>query len=239
MSFRGHPPDLIILDDLEPWEGANKPTRSLYDGFVQPRIIDRLVNTSVIATGTLSRHEGLMDRLLDPKLSSDWTQRFYKAVESYPEDFELWFQWSAIRDGDEKHEGSTGPVAAKEFLKARKDQLMNGSRVLWQEHEPFERLMELRAELGWAWFDRSRQGLPPGGCLRTGLNTVVSIGIDDEFESVRSIVDDAGYRRLLAPLPERAENFSVRLVIEGEVDATMPGKVLPCTSSGADLERAF
>lgn len=226
MSFEGSPPDLFVFDELdaahdEAKQGEEPGTRTdRLERTLHKRVLDRFTEASVVVAGPLLEAGGLIDRFLSPKHAKAWTQRFYPAVERYPDDFDRWFAWAEAHRRD--------PAAGEAFFTHNRDKLLCGASVLWPSHETFERLMRLRAERGWAWFDRYRQGHPPGGSLRTGVSRTVLIGEDDDDRGV-SVLDDAGYERELPAVEGRAQ-VRVQLTVEGSGPR---GKPVPGSAPGA------
>ena len=192
LVFEGRPPELVIMDGFEktvddgpfePGRSAGEPCRA--ERFLRSRILSRLTEASVVVTGSLIHAHGLIDRLLEPGEYQSWTKRLYPAIISYPAHFDKWFKWAEIR--------ATNQDEANRFLDENRGCLQAGASVLWPERESLERLMILRAEHGWAWFDRYRQCRPIGGSLaRGGAEVSISIGDDPEAGIVR---DDAGFTR--------------------------------------------
>jgi len=105
------------------------------------------------------------------------------------------------------------------------EQLLEGASVLWPEHESFEKLMRLRAERGWAWFDAYRQGHPPGGCLHAGFNRTQIYSADDAKMDI-SLIDDAGYKRL-PPAGYAQIEEKVALITEGDEKQGKPVPISP------------
>lgn len=229
VSFEGTRPDLFILDEFDPGFDTLRPTdeqprrSDRLEQTLKRRIIDRFTEASIIVAGPLLDTQGLIDRLLAPEVGSFWMQRFYPAVERYPGRFEQWFEWAACWKRNRDH--------GEDYLKHHREQLLEGASVLWPEHESFEKLMRLRAERGWAWFDAYRQGLPPGGCLRAGFNRAQTYSVD-EGSIITTLVDDAGYRRL-PPAGYTQPEAKVRLITE---DSEKLGKALPISPNTGEIQ---
>lgn len=232
VSFEGSPPDLIVLDEFDPGVDDTKVTSQTnqrvdrLERTLRRKILDRFTRASIIITGPLLDAEGLMDRMLSSEHAGAWTQRFYPAVTRYPEYFERWFEWATIWAKDR--------TAADVFLEEHRAVLTENASVLWPQHESFERLMQLRAEHGWEWFDRYRQGFPPGGTLRAGTNACRRLSSDSR-SGIVSVVDDAGYQRLLPDGSSAQPDVKVRFLSED--DAAL-GKPVP-GSDGAPEGRQF
>jgi hypothetical protein len=233
VSFEGAPPDLFVLDGFDTIsESPGQPSAAdiaavdRLDSILGRRVIDRHPYASVVVTDPLLDESSLIDRLLAPDRARFWTQRFYPAVERYPDGFELWFEWAALAQQDSD--------AAKAFLDQHRDVMLSNARVLWSQHESFDDLMHLRAERGWAWFDRFRQGAPPGGCLRTENASSQTIYVGDAEETAPVLVDDAGYKRTSWTPAGSLRSQRVNLCF-GDREL---GKPLP-PSADCSSERAF
>ncbi|PCI11630.1 hypothetical protein COB72_00330 [bacterium] len=193
ITFEGSPPDLIILDGFEasPEESEGPDGRDgksvKLERHIHREILSRYTGASVIVLGPLTHANSLIDRILDPFQSMRWTKRFYQAVDSYPAKFDLWFSWAELWHKD--------PAQAKHYLDEHREQLLDGVEVLWPEHESFEQMMSLRALHGWEWFDRNRQGAPPGGCWRICDPFKITLYPGGDGTEKQFIVDHAGYRR--------------------------------------------
>lgn len=229
VSFEGSRPDFFILDEFDPGfdpqQQADEQSRrrDRLEQTLKRRIIDRFTESSIIVTGPLLDAHGLMDRLLASHASSFWTQRFYPAVEHYPDQFERWFQWAALWKRD--------PNAGDSYLDRHRTQLLEGASVLWPEHESFEKLMRLRIERGWAWFDTFRQGHPLGGSLRSGFNKSQSLFCNDGTMSI-TLIDDAGFRRF-PPTDYRQPEIQIELISDEEGPQ---GKPLPDSPDMGEIQ---
>lgn len=231
ISFEGMPPDLFVLDGFEDWNGEevdlNDPrsTAAILERFLERKILDRFTSASVIVLGSLTHANGLIDRLFGPRGRGVWDGRHYCAVETYPDGFDRWFTWAKLHESD--------PEAAAALLESELGAMTRGVRLLWPEQESFQRMMTLRAERGWAWFDRYRQGSPPGGCLRLGTPST-RLSIDGE-ESADVIADDAGYRRMNPIGPAYCQNPQVQLV----TDESLPGRPIPVSTGESPSSDGF
>ena len=229
VSFEGARPDLFILDEFDPGFDPLRPTdeqsrrSDRLEQTLKRRIIDRFTEASIIVAGPLLDAQGLIDRLLAPEVGSFWIQRFYPAVERYPDRFEQWFEWAACWKRNRDH--------SDDYLEHYREQLLEGASVLWPEHESFEKLMRLRAERGWSWFDAYRQGLPPGGCLRAGFSRTQTYSVD-ESSIITTLIDDAGYQRL-PPAGYTQSEDRVSLIAE---DSEKLGKTLPISPNTGEIQ---
>lgn len=232
VTFEGRRPDIFVLDEFDAGghdqaDFSNANSRSLrLEKTLKQRILNRFTDASIIVAGPLLEPSGLIDRLLDPSRSQLWTQRFYPAVEKYPMQFDRWFEWAALQ--------RSSPGQAADYLRRYRAEMHEDASVLWSERESFERLMRLRLDHGWEWFDAYRQGCPPGGCLRVGRNQRICLGSERDDGHV-VVIDDAGYRRRLrrTALQQKPQ---VEIVIEG----TEPeGRQIPETAASGDETPQF
>ena len=86
-------PDLIILDDLEDDELVRSQMRRLdledwFNGAVMPTLAAR--SGSIVYVGTVLHEDSLLNRLLNPSLYPDFTQKKYAAIVQDPEPHALW-----------------------------------------------------------------------------------------------------------------------------------------------------
>jgi len=220
IDFEGSPPDLIILDGFEAnpedndWSKPKSKSKKLEKQM--KRIRSKLPDTSLIMIDSLLYGTCLIDRLLVSGVSDrGWTRRFYSAVKKYPVEFDLWFKWADLWYED--------PTQAQSFLNKHGDQLVEGTKVLWPEHESMEQLMILRARKGWEWFDRHRQGCPLEGSIRA-LNYDHYFGKPKLWDGPNCVIDSAGYHRVL-------DHEGVTLTMED--DCSPEGRPLPERSEGS------
>lgn len=234
ITFEGSPPDLIVLDGFEANPEENEDPKGTsgksvqLEKYIHRRILSRYTNASVIVLGALTHANSLIDRLLNPKQSLMWTQRFYPAVESYPTNFDLWFAWAELWRQD--------PAQAKNYFDEHRLQLLDGVEVLWSKHESFEQMMIFRALHGWEWFDRNRQGAPLGGCWRTcsPYGTVLHPG--DEGSEKPYILDHAGYLR------ERLHQVGgsdPKVILVPEDDFPRQGRTVPTSQTAEGVGSVF
>jgi predicted phage terminase large subunit-like protein len=123
--------------------------------------------TNIVAVGTILHFDALLGRLTDSSKSPGWTGRKYKAVISFADRADLWETWEAVYTHREEYRGASGPGAAETFYKDHEGDLLAGSRVLWERHESYKALMEMRVREGRVAFDCEKQNEPtdPETCL--------------------------------------------------------------------------
>jgi len=139
-------PSLIIGDDLESSEMVRSPsTRE----FIRNEWFNKDVlfaggeegaPTDFLVVGTILGKDSLLNALLDPKEYPDWQSRKFSAVHSFS-DSELWSEWRKIYtdifDLDRE-------VNAKQFFEDHKEEMLEGTEVLWPEGDPYYSLMVVK-----------------------------------------------------------------------------------------------
>lgn len=163
-----HRPSLIILDDVEAEPEVRSPDQREKKLAWFNRVVMKAGGpiTNVLVVGTVLHYDSLLSRLLDPARSPGWTTRKYRAVRKWSQRPELWSQWESIFCTLQEFEGRAGPEAAKAFLDANREAMLEGTDALWPAREPYEKLMELRLREGRASFDAEKQNEPvnPADC---------------------------------------------------------------------------
>jgi len=121
--------------------------------------------------------------------------RKYKAVEKFSDNPQLWEKWASIFRGHDDYEGSTGPDAAKSYFKANRQQMLEGTEVLWPEWDSYYELMVMREREGSRSFQSEKQNEPidPQQCIFKEEDFVFW---DDEYRDVQHLiqsVNSSGY----------------------------------------------
>ncbi|MBK6942618.1 MAG: phage terminase large subunit [Planctomycetes bacterium] len=169
-----HRPTLIILDDIEnEAEVASAEQRESKRAWFEKALLKAgtMTTTNIVVVGTILHYDALLARLVgDGNGTSDfpgWTTSKYQAVLSFSPRNDLWDKWQAIYACREEHEGQMGPQAAKAFFAVHENDMLEGTNVLWHEHESYRDLMELRVREGQASFDSEKQNEPvdPSTCF--------------------------------------------------------------------------
>lgn len=149
-------PDLLVLDDIENDENVNTPEqrKKLKNWF------DKAVSkcgdtyTDIMYIGTILHYDSLLSNTLkNPRYDS----KKYQAVITESINEKLWDAWEAIYTNlfDEKHK-----EAAKEFYQANKEEMLEGTEVLWEEKFTYYDLMEMKVSEGAASFNSEMQNDP-------------------------------------------------------------------------------
>lgn len=138
LNFRGHRPDLIILDDLE--NDENSRTRAQRDKLEHWFTHTVLYlgppdhSETIIYVGTYLHYDGLMARI---RRRGDFEHHKFRALIRYPERMDLWQEWELIWKDDQE--------SARRYYEDSKEDMDRGAEVLWPEVQPLYALMEARA----------------------------------------------------------------------------------------------
>lgn len=173
-KHRAERPTLVILDDIETDEGvrSDDQRRKLFDWFTRAVLNVGTDRTNFIVVGTLLHDDSLLAQLVDEKRHPAWKKRTYRAVIRFAKNTELWRRWECVYSRSHSFEKQTGPVGAKAYLKANRDEMMEGSKVLWPERESYPALMRHRMAVGKYAFASEKQNDPvdPEESLLHGTN---------------------------------------------------------------------
>lgn len=162
-------PDLIIVDDAESRENTHtaEARAKLDDWFNKAILKAGTKQTRVLVVGTIQHYDSLLARLTDPVKSPLWESRIYRSVISWSDHPELWEMWAALLHRREEWGGETGLKAAQRYFEVNREAMLEGTEVMWPEHEDYHALMVMRESEGPASFDSEKQNEPvnPADCL--------------------------------------------------------------------------
>jgi len=181
-------PSLIILDDVE------SPEKVLTDGqrlktkdWLEKDIL-KLGNvdgkSNVFLIGTCLHPEALLPELLN---SPGWHGVKYQAITSFATRQDLWEQWKAI------YTDLTNPSReddANDFFEDHREEMSQGTEVLWPEAEPYQNLMKMIVNEGQASFHSEKQ--------------------NDPYDPERQIFDMANAKRFKLEYNEEGELLGIR-----------------------------
>lgn len=155
-------PDLIVCDDLENDENVNTPDqrkklKNWYDKAVSA-VGDTY--TDIVYIGTLLHYDSLLAAVFR---KPEYECRRYQAVISWADDTTLWDAWERI------YTDLTNPRHKEdglEFFESNRDEMLEGTAVLWEEKMSYYRLMCERVNIGTAAFNSEYQNDPidPENC---------------------------------------------------------------------------
>ena len=155
-------PDLFVLDDCENDENVNTPEqrRKLENWFYKAVSKAGDDYTDFIYIGTMLHYDGLLAKVMK---NPSYKSIKYKAVLRFS-DSPLWTRWEEIFTelDNENHEAD-----AKVFFEAHQEEMLAGTKVLWEEKLPYYELMVMKVAEGEASFNSEEQNEPinPDDCL--------------------------------------------------------------------------
>lgn len=155
-------PDLIVCDDLENDENVNTPEqrKKLRDWFYKAVSKAGDTYTDIVYIGTLLHFDALLANVAK---NPSYKAVRYQGVISFATNGELWDAWEAIFT-DLANEARQ--EEAREFYEANKDEMLEGTAVLWEEKLSYYDLMVIRVSEGEASFNSEIQNDPidPENC---------------------------------------------------------------------------
>ena len=146
--FGIHRPDLILGDDIEDSDMVRSKAQR---EFIRYTWFDKDVQfvgsekgskgtTDFLIVGTVLGKESLLEAILDPSQYPDWEGIRFKAVEKFSES-PLWDEWAELyRDRFDIDRKKT----ARKFFEENKEEMLEGTEVLWKEVDPYYDLMVVK-----------------------------------------------------------------------------------------------
>lgn len=157
-------PTLIILDDVD---GANntygaQSREKIFNWFTQVVLkLGVLKGLNVVAVGTLLHTNSLLSRLTRKEEFPSWDSRIYRAVEVFSAREDLWQKWNNILfSRGESYNDEVGLAGADKFFQDNKKDMLENTKVLWEEQEDYYTLMKIKfLETSYS-FDSEKQNDP-------------------------------------------------------------------------------
>ncbi len=186
-------PTLIILDDVD-------SAKNTYNASVREKILNWFTKDvmkagakefNVVAVGTLLHPESLLSRLTKREEFPDWNKKIYKAVIQFSDRKDLWQRWSNILFGRGFHEEDSGLRGADKFFETNKQEMLEGTKVLWPEIEDYYKLMKIREIEGTYSFDSEKQN-DPTSAKDSRYDPEKFYYWDDQFDSVEQLIGSFG-----------------------------------------------
>ena len=149
-------PDLLVLDDIENDENVNTPEqrKKLKSWFDKAVSKAGDTYTDIMYIGTILHYDSLLSRVL---INPTYRTKKSRAVLSFATNTALWEEWERIYTNlfDEDHEAN-----AWTFFQANEKEMLEGTQVLWEEKNPYYKLMQKRLSEGEASFNSELQNDP-------------------------------------------------------------------------------
>lgn len=155
-------PDLIVLDDVENDENVNTPEqrKKLESWFYKAVSKAGDTYTDIVYIGTILHYDSLLSKVLK---NPEYHCVKYQGVISFAEHQNLWDAWEAIYtdlENDRRQED------AREYFEANKEEMLEGTQVLWEAKLSYYDLMIIKISEGEASFNSEIQNDPidPDSC---------------------------------------------------------------------------
>lgn len=156
-KHRNWRPDLIVLDDIENDENVNtaEQRRKLLSWFTKAVEKAGDTYTDIIYIGTILHYDSLLNNILTK--NPRYQRKKYQAVIQDAEHTALWDEWERIYTNllNEEHEQD-----AHTFFEANKKEMLQGTKVLWEDKWSYYDLMVMKVSEGVASFNSELQNEP-------------------------------------------------------------------------------
>lgn len=162
-KHRNWRPDLLVLDDIENDENVRTPEQRLKLSNWFNKAVSKAGDdyTDIVYIGTLLHYDSLLAHTLS---NPGYKSIKYKAVLAFSDAEDLWKQWEDIYTdlSNDSHEED-----ARAFFEAHREEMLTGTKVLWEEKLSYYDLMKMRVDEGEASFNSEEQNEPinPDDCL--------------------------------------------------------------------------
>lgn len=149
-------PDLIVLDDIENDENVNTPEqrRKLNSWFMKAVSKAGDTYTDIMYIGTILHYDSLLNNILK---NPGYKVRKYQAVIAPAVNQKLWDEWEKLYTNlfDKEHEKT-----AEIFFEANREEMLEGTKVLWPDKMDYYKLMQMKVVEGAASFNSELQNDP-------------------------------------------------------------------------------
>ncbi len=162
-KHRNWRPDLIIVDDVENDENVRtfEQRNKLENWFLKAVSKSGDDYTDIIVIGTLLHYDSLLAHILK---NPSYQSIKYKAVINFATNSDLWDEWENIyTDLDNSSRESDSLI----FFEKNKDEMLEGTEVLWTDKNNYYDLMIMKVADGEAAFHSELQNEPinPDDCI--------------------------------------------------------------------------
>lgn len=150
-------PDMFILDDMESKDSTNTPeliekSKKWFNDEMLPALSKD--NGICIYIGTILCYGSLLHHVVTER--KDFRSRLFSAVQSFAEREDLWEQWREIYRVDSED----SPIKAREFFEEHREEMLEGTQVLWEDRWPYYDLMLVLENGGPKTFAQEYQNTP-------------------------------------------------------------------------------
>lgn len=161
-KHRNWRPDLIVLDDIENDENVNTPEqrKKLASWYFKAVSKAGDTYTDIVYIGTILHYDSLLCKVLS---NSKYESVKYRAVIEFSGNQHLWDTWETIYtdlENDKRKED------AYLFFECNRTEMLEGTKVLWEEKLDYYKLMEEKLSDGDSAFNSEYQNEPidPDNC---------------------------------------------------------------------------
>ena len=155
-------PDLIVLDDIENDENVNTPDqrKKLENWFYKAVSKAGDTYTDIVYIGTILHYDSLLSKVLK---NPEYHCVKYRGVISFSDNHKLWNAWETIYTNLENENRQED---AQEFFEANREEMLEGTEVLWEAKLSYYDLMIIKISEGEASFNSEIQNDPidPDSC---------------------------------------------------------------------------
>ncbi len=155
-------PDLIILDDVENDENVNTPEqrKKLANWYYKAVSKSGDTYTDIVYIGTLLHYDSLLAKVLS---NPSYKCVKYRGIISEAKNKHLWDAWESIYTDLENPQREED---ALQFFEDNKEEMLEGTEVLWEEKLSYYDLMIIKVSEGEASFNSEIQNEPidPSNC---------------------------------------------------------------------------
>lgn len=156
-KHRNWRPDLIVLDDIENDENVNtaEQRKKLNSWFTKAVEKAGDTYTDIIYIGTILHYDSLLNNILTK--NPRYQRKKYQAVIQEAENTALWDEWERIYTNlfNDTHEQD-----ARIFFEANEEEMLKGTKVLWEDKWSYYDLMIMKVSEGVASFNSELQNEP-------------------------------------------------------------------------------
>src|SRR5690625_1839574 len=149
-------PDLFILDDIESDESTSTAEQiSKAKAWFNDSMLPALAKGGlVIYLGTILCYGSLLHYVLEER--RDFESRRFSAIREFAKRSDLWDEWRNVRNKDEEDAADK----ALEFYEENKDEMDEGSSILWPGYFTYYELITIREDSGAKSFNQEYQNNP-------------------------------------------------------------------------------
>ncbi len=156
LKHKQYRPDLMLLDDIENDENVRtKEQRDKLNNWFTKAVLNAGdIYTDVVYIGTLLHYDSLLAKVTK---NADFDSVKYKGVISFAKNQGLWDEWEQIYTN---LENKTRKQDALLFFNANKSEMLEDTKVLWEEKNSYYKLMCQKIKIGIKAFNSEIQNEP-------------------------------------------------------------------------------